>query len=223
MTADELTELITDCPLLYHMAEQDSWPTIRSAGLLSTTALLDHFNVEGATRTEIESKRRPKSVRLERNGQWHAIVRDQSPMNHKGLSRCLEHGMSPTDWYRTLNAKVFFWLTRDRLVRLLNAGNYRSQEHDVLVLDARLLVEAYRDRVWFCPINSGCTQPFPTPRGSATFQRISDYPYAERKRKNVASVLSNWPSTTLSLTSPSLLREFVRMKGDEELSVLFEA
>jgi hypothetical protein len=153
----ELNQLLEDCPTLYHMAEQHSWPLIREHGLLSTTALLDRYDA----------------------GLGRAVVRDQLPMDDGGLRRCLKDGLSPEDWYRLLNAKVFFWFTRHRLLRLLNAGTYRNEEHDVLELEAQQLVAAHRERIWFCPMNSGCTKPFAHPRGIITFQRITDYPYDE--------------------------------------------
>ena len=37
-------------PRLYHMAEAGSWPSIKERGLLSTTALLDLFELEGESR-----------------------------------------------------------------------------------------------------------------------------------------------------------------------------
>ncbi len=59
MTEADLEELITDCPTLYHMAERGSWESIKRYGLLSTSALLDHYAVEPPKRTEIESRHRP--------------------------------------------------------------------------------------------------------------------------------------------------------------------
>jgi hypothetical protein len=91
--------------------------------------------------------------------------------------------MSAADWYQLLNGKVFFWLTRERLHTLLNAGAYCGNSHEVIEVDACRLVEAYRDFIWLCPINSGCTKPFPHPRSEKTFSRIADYPYSERRRK----------------------------------------
>jgi hypothetical protein len=144
VTQAELTELLTDCPTLYHMAERGSWPFIRERGLLSTTALLDCYRLAGPARAAIESKRRPTSVSLEGNGLGRVVVRDQLPMDDVGLTRCLDEGLSPQDWYRILNGKVFFWLTRQRLLRLLSAGTYRLQEHDVLTLNAKALIAATR-------------------------------------------------------------------------------
>lgn len=224
MTKDELVELVTDCPTLYHMAEAGSWPSIQNYGLLSTTALLDRYEIAGAARAAMESKRRPTSVPLERTGFGRAVVRDQLPMDDEGLSRCLEDGLSPEDWYRTLNAKVFFWLTWERLLRLLNAGTYRLQEHDVLALDAKSLVQAYEDKIWLCPINSGCTKPFPHPRGKNTFQRTSDYPYAEWKAKRKRGERAVEVAVDYAVPDAAkFVTRVVRMKASAELAVLFQA
>ncbi len=152
------------------------------------------------------------------------MIRDQFPLDDKGLSRCLQDGLSPSDWYRELNGKVFFWLTKDRLLRLLKAGNYRTQAHDVLELRAREIVEAYAERIWLCPMNSGCTKPFPHPRGRATFKRISEYPYAEwRKRRRRGERVVE---LAIDYAVPDIIgfvRRVVRMAGGKEIATLFEA
>jgi hypothetical protein len=181
--SEELEQLLKDCPTLYHMAERGSWPSIRSKGLLSTSALLDSYGISGSRRRQIEGQRRPTSIELTQSGRAAAVVRDQIPIDDRGLDRCLLDGLSPESWYRLLNSKVFFWLTRERLLRLLNAGTYRALEHDVLELDTKGLVEAHSDRIWLCPMNSGCTKPYPHPRGYLTFQRIPEYSYAFWKSK----------------------------------------
>ena len=186
MTNDELEELLVDCPRLYHMAERGSWPSIAQHGLLSTSSLLDLYEVEGNEREAIEAAHRPESIPIRTAELAPAVVRDQKPMSDRGLANCLKDGLTPTERDKILNSKVFFWLTEDRLLRLLNAKTYRDSEHDILVLDSRSLVGANRDKVWLCPMNSGCTKPFPHPRGISTFKRIPDYPYAEWKRKRKA-------------------------------------
>jgi Family of unknown function (DUF7002) len=222
VTEGELAELLNDCPSLFHMAERDSWPSIREQGLLSTTALLDRYQIAGEPRAAIESKRRPANVLLEGKGLGRAVVRDQLPMDDKGLVRCLQDGLSPEDWYRTLNSKVFFWFTRERLLRLLTAGTYRMQEHDVLEIKAKPLIEAYREKLWFCPINSGCTKPFPHPRGRKTFQRLPHYPYEEWKRKRKTG--ERIVELAVDYAVPDVARfvvRVVRMKASYELAVLF--
>jgi hypothetical protein len=221
VTADELEELLADCPTLYHMAEHGSWPSICAIGLLSTDALLDSYEISGALRHQIRSQRRPLSVVLSRLGRSPAVIRDQLPMDDKGLGRCLMDGLSPEAWYRRLNSKVFFWLTRERLLRLLNAGTYRAQEHDVLELDSRALVKAYADRIWLCPINSGCTKPFPHPRGNSTFQRITDYPYAQWKMKRKRGERVVELAVDYSVVNVDrYVTRVARMKGADEIALI---
>jgi hypothetical protein len=224
VTNTELAELVTDCPTLYHMAERGSWSSIRNSGLLSTTALLDRFAISGTARVAIERRRRVTSVVLHKVGVGRAVVRDQFPMDDKGLTRCLQDGLSPEDWYRILNAKVFFWLTRERLLRLLNAGTYRDQKHDVLQLDTKALIQAHEDKIWFCPMNSGCTKPFPHPRGKNTFLRIPDYPYAEWKGKKKRGERVVELAVDYSVPDVSkFVTRVVQMKSFSELRVLFQA
>jgi hypothetical protein len=222
VTEEELHELLQDCPRLYHMAERDSWPSIRAHGLLSTTALLDRYGMVGPERRSIEAERRPGKVILKTTELGRSVVRDQIPMDDKGLGRCLEDGLLPENWYRLLNSKVFFWLSRTRLLTLLNADAYRSEEHDVLEVDARRLVAVHRDRVWLCPMNSGCTKPMPHPRGLMTFRRISDYPYSmwKRKRRRGERVVE----LAVDYAVPDIVQfveRVVSMKGDLEVTEIF--
>jgi hypothetical protein len=151
------------------MAARGSWPSIKKHGLLSTTSLLDLYGVGGDERDAIESQRRPENITVDHPGLGRAVIRDQKPMDDRGLIRCLEDGLTPRLWYQILNSRVFFWLTRDRLVRLLNAGAYKDKEHDVLELDTASLVEAYREQITLSHMNSGCTKPMPHPRGHVSY------------------------------------------------------
>jgi len=167
-------------PRLWHMAALGSWPLIERHGLLSTSALLDLFEVTGELRFKLESCRRPESVLLEHPHYGQALIRDQKPMNEKSLSRALDD-MTPRDWYENLNRRVFFWLSERRLERMLGAGAYRAVEHTVLEIDTAQLVRLHADELTLSPINSGATFPLrPAPRGRGTFRRFSDYPWGER-------------------------------------------
>jgi hypothetical protein len=164
------------------MAAQGSWPSIQRHGLLSTSALLDLFQVNGAERARLESGHRPSSERIYHPTHGEAVVRDQIPMSDEGLARCLEDGLTPTEWYRLLNSKVFFWLTSERLERLLGARAYRNTPHTILIVDTQALLANHSSRVQLSPINSGCTKPFPHPRGKKTFQPLAKYPFAAYDR-----------------------------------------
>jgi hypothetical protein len=178
--------------------------------------------VNGAERLAIESQHRPACVEITGQGFPRAVVRDQIPMSDAALLRCLPPHLTPSEWYRLLNSKVFFWLTRDRLHRLTNAKSYKEKSHDVIEVDTRSIIAAYRDSIWFCPINSGCTKPVARERDEATFARIEDYPYAHwrKKRKRGERVVE----LAIDYSVPDLAKHVSRaatVKGTTELKVLF--
>lgn len=224
MTDEELDELVSACPTLYHMAERGSWPAIRNYGLLSTSALLDLYGIDGLSRERIERRHRPSSVPIKAEGLPGAVVRDQIPMSDAGLERALPSRIKPHDWYALLNAKVFFWLSIERLHKLTGAKSYRELEHDVLEVDTKSLITTHRERIWLCPINSGCTKPIPHPRDESAFLRIADYPYAHwrgrRKRTERAVELA----VDYSITDiADHVRRVVVKRGSHELSIIHPA
>lgn len=183
MTADELEELIYDCPRIYHMAERGAWEGVKRHGLLSTSALLDLYGIAGEIRERIETKHRPSIVIVSDENIGRAAIRDQIPMSDSGLKRALPEHVSPAEWYACLNSKVFFWMSEARLFRLTTARAYRDVEHEVLVLDSRTIIKEFYDKIWLCPINSGCTKPMPHPRDFGIFQRIDEYDYAHWRQR----------------------------------------
>src|SRR4051794_38911413 len=94
-------------PKVFHMAEAGSWEKVRRDGLLSTSALLDLYEVRGDERAAIEAARRPRGVTLRHpSTDEAAVVRDNIPLQEKFLEACLED-MTCEAWYRHLNARVF--------------------------------------------------------------------------------------------------------------------
>lgn len=178
VTPEELAQIY---PRLYHMANAQSWESIQKYGLLCTSALLDLYEVTGKQRIEIESRRRPESVRLFHDIHGCAVVRDQKPINESKLQIAL--GKHPIEeWYRLLNKYVFFWLTRERLQTLLCARAYRDHPHAVLTLETLSFVRRYKDQIVLSPMNSGNTQPIAHPRSPETFKKMHDYPFKERSK-----------------------------------------
>jgi hypothetical protein len=186
----DIDEFVNHYPCLYHMAEKDSWESIKTHGLLSTSALLDLYRMNGRRRTVIESEHRPDSVTIQHPELGRATIRDQKPMRESALLSCLQ-GCTPPEWYKFLNRHVFFWVSEDRVKGLLRARAYRKQEHLVLTLNASMLLEAYRESVLLSPINSGSTIYRPVERGMETFSSLSEYPFAERKKmRGVANAVA---------------------------------
>lgn len=194
-------------PQLYHMAEAGTWRSIERHGLLSTSALLDLFEIGGPERDQIESARRPESVRIEHPVHGVAWIRDNKPINETVLRRTLV-GMTEAEWYRCLNGRVFFWFTEDRLHRLRSAGPYRGRPHDILIVDTARLLESYSDIVELSPINSGAVHPAANyARGIMTFRRIEDYPWPERKKASP-------PEPVVELTVPYHVRDIAEFVVD---------
>lgn len=174
--------LAAEFPKLYHMAEEGSWDSIRRHGLLSTSALLDLFEVRGAARTAIESCHRPESVPIKHPVHGTAVIRDQKPMSDKGLEKALLDGLTPRQWYELLNRQVFFWVREQRLRTLLAARAYRDKRHLVLTIDTARLLARHAERIVLSPYNSGATKPNPFPRGRDTFLPMQQYPYLDWRK-----------------------------------------
>lgn len=222
MTDAELDELIANCPTLYHMAECGSWPAIAKYGLLSTSALMDLYQVGGARRAKIELAHRPKSVAIAADGLPGAVIRDQIPMSDSGLKRALPPRLQPSDWYALLNSKVFFWLSLERLHKLTQAEAYRNHIHDVLEVDTRSLVTAHYERISLCPINSGCTKPMPHPRDENIFSSIPQYPYAYWRSRR--GRLERVVELAIDYSVPDIaahVRSVVAKRGKETISVIY--
>jgi hypothetical protein len=175
-------ELIGGFPRLYHVTDGGAWRSICTHGLLSTSALLDLSGIQGTARAAFESERRAAGMILRRAASPDVLLRDQTPMSDKALIGCLVDGMTPREWYETLNSKVFFWTSMRRLQRMLTAKAGRDAAQLVLTVDTRRLVEAHRHRILLSGMNSGSTIRRPLPRGLNTFLPIAEFPYEERRR-----------------------------------------
>jgi hypothetical protein len=182
VTGISVNSLIEYYPYLYHMAEPDSWESIEGKGLLSTSALLDLFEINGKRRFAIESCHRPNSVAIEHPRHGRAVIRDQKPMRESALLKCRD-GVTPRQWYEFLNKRVFLWATLHRLESLLRARAYREKEHVVLKVDTAKLLSKYGESILLSPINSGSTIYRPVPRSIKMFRPPKSYPFEERKTK----------------------------------------
>ena len=182
------------------MAESGSWASVREHGLLSTSALLDLFEIDGPKRREIESQWRPEGVPISHPTHGTAMIRDQWPMPPEHLAKGLD-GVSPQQWYKFLNRRTFLWLSEQRLKRMLNAAPYRNAAHDVLTLDTRAFIGEYLERIKVCPINSGFAMPMfgkVTSRSFETFQTI--------ERRASTEGLSGLAELTVDYAAPDAWR-----------------
>ena len=171
------------------MAHHEALPSIRRHGLLSTSALLDLFEVDEVRRLEIETRMRRESIEIRHPEHGVAVIRDQRPiMNDHRLEQSLGGTATAAEFHLLLNSKVFFWVNPDRLAGLRTAVAYRGEPQLILTVDTRRLVEAYGEQMMLCPMNSGACRPMAHPRSPAIFQRIADYDFEFwRRRKGSAA------------------------------------
>lgn len=179
MTPQELAERH---PRLYHVTEPGAWESIKKRGLLSTSSLLDLFEIKGEERKQIEAKRRPSTVQLKHPIHGSVIINDNVPLSEKALLTCLDDNLTPQDWLRILNERVFFWASKDGLDRLLGARLNRNRAREVIVVDTLSLVRTHMDAVELCPINSGATLRRAARRGLKTFSPLTKYTFDEWSR-----------------------------------------
>ena len=176
-------------PLLYHMAAEGSWPSSAKHGLLSTSSLLDRFQIGDGKRRALEEMHRPDSVSIEHPKHGVAVVREQKPMSDAGLQRALGSALTPAEWYRLLNPRVFFWVTQERLGRMMRARAYRDLRKTIIVLDTAAVLSAHASDVLLSPMNSGATTPFAHRRGPETFLPLSTYPFDERSLERKETIV----------------------------------
>lgn len=175
------SELVIMCPELYHMAEDGSWPSIQRHGLLSTSALLTKWGYTGDRREKIESEYRSKKSSIYCDEYGEVVIRDQIPMPEESLKACLTDGMTPNEWYRLINGKIFFWTTEKSLQIFLAAREYKNDPQLVIKVDTHELLRRHADQVTLSSINSGSTYydpkryDRPALRGPRTFKLIQDY------------------------------------------------
>ncbi len=179
ISIDRLIELY---PRLYHMAAGGSWPSIEQHGLLPTAHLVGTSELDAAQRAALLSQRRGISTVIEHPVYGTVTIRDQLPLRLQFLTPKLTD-VTVEQWLDVLNDRVFFWLHPDKLKGLLSARAYRRKEQDVLTLDTESLVRAHFEQVRLSSINSGSAlYPNAVARGTSTFARFEDYPFAERRK-----------------------------------------
>ena len=164
------------------MAEDGSWVSILEHGLLSTSALLSKWECSSAERERLESQWRKQKEPIYHPVYGKAVIRDQKVMPPGDLELCLLEDLTPQDWYRFINRKIFFWATWERLEWFLAAQAYQNQPHLVITVSTKALVVRYTERITLTDRNTGSTlfrkeyRTGPRPRGKGTFRAIEDYP-----------------------------------------------
>lgn len=205
-------ELAARHPRLYHLTDPLAWGSIRRHGLLSAAALVELFELPAPRRAELLAARRPHAVAIEHPRHGRAVLSDNLPLSERALERCLDDGLSPSDWLRLLNARVFFWASREGLARLAGARRNRDRPRLTLELDTLSLASAHAERLCLSPINSGATLRRAVRRGRTTFTPMLRHDYAawSRLRGRRDRVLE----VTVDTAVPDVERHLVALHRD---------
>jgi len=177
MTIDEFISM-NKCKVLYHMSEKGSWSNIRELGLLSTSALLDLCGYTGNERLKIESRLREERVRIEHPKYGFIYIRDQFPMldwSEQGIYLDELLTVPREDWLKFLSGKVFFWVSRYELIKMLCAFKYKEIPQWIITVNTRALLEQYVDKAYISDQNSGSLYS-KKQRGPSTFVPLAKSP-----------------------------------------------
>lgn len=178
----DIEELIARHPRVFHTMSAAAWPSVQLHGLLSTQRLVDLFGLDTVERDRLLSAPRKQSTVLRAPGLPPAVIRDQKPM--KFIAEKIDPCSSLTEYLAAVNSRVFFWASPERLDRLRQAKEYRTEEQVVLHVDTRTLIERHGPRIELCRLNSGAvTQKNHPVRGHRSWLPIPDYPYDEHRRR----------------------------------------
>lgn len=160
------------------MSEKGSWPNIQELGLLSPSALLDLCGYTGNERLEIESRLRRNKVPIKHPKYGVIYIRDQFPMldwPEQGIYLDELLTVPREDWLKFLSGKVFFWVSRYELIKMLCAFQYRGKPQWIITVDTRALLEQYVDKAYVSDQNSGSLYS-KRKRGPSTFVPFAKSP-----------------------------------------------
>jgi hypothetical protein len=182
MAGMDVEELIARHPRVFHTMSATAWPSVQRHGLLSTQRLIDLFGLNAAARDRLLSAPRKQSTVLRAPGLPPAVIRDQKPM--KFITEKIDPQSSLTEYLASINSRVFFWASPERLDRLRQAKEYRTEDQVVLHVDTRTLIERHGPRIELGRLNSGAvTQKNHPLRGHRSWSPIPDYPYDQYRRQ----------------------------------------
>lgn len=163
---------------LYHLSLAASFEQVQEHGLLSTTALLDKFQVVGERRHILETRRRQAREPLTHESYRTVHLNNQYPLFEGGLKKCLID-MSIEQWCLSLNKRVFFWAREQNLQGLIKAQEKRGYGGMLLSVQRKAFLEAFEEQLELSPINSGDATRRAAPRGTKTFAGVSGYPHSK--------------------------------------------
>ena len=205
MTPSELAKRI---PRLYHVTDRRSRGLVEQHGLLCADTLIDRFVADPAARTRLRSERRRDFAPLHDGPDGFAALNDNRPLIYGKLAPKLDDGLSPAEWLRILNGRVFFWPEPQE--RFFAAGRRNGRDLLLLTFDTVSLAEAYQGRLDLSPINTGSALRDPARRGLRSFTPASETTWHEwrRLRSDVKASLDEVREVSIRGDVPDAVKHF---------------
>ena len=168
-------------PALYHAAWPEARDRIREEGLLSPLALAESLGLSEAETERVLTGTRPAITPLAPD----VILNDNSPLQSGPLSRCLRDGLTPGDWKRALNSRVFLFTKEKEARAFANAAASRDRDRDVWAFDGLAFATAFLDRMEVTPFNTGAATRRPPLRDLSTFAPVAGLDFEQWRTRRV--------------------------------------
>lgn len=156
-------------PKLYHLTFTSNLESIDRHGLRSSVDLADALQFDPDEQDAALGRRRLCIQQIR-----GASLRDQHTAPESKMKSCLVK-IAPAEWLGLLNAKIFFFLSEERALRL--AGSYADYQNTILETDTRALLADHAADVTVCRINSGSFLFRAVPRGRDSFIPLANFVY----------------------------------------------
>ncbi len=155
-------------------------------GLLSTEALLDLFEKKDPMRRKLLEEHRSTPYPLSHKEHGDAVIRDTKPLDPKRLAGLLLDNMTPQQYRRMLNQRVFFWPTKKRLNAML--PTYHEEPQTLFIINSQKFVKRHWREMQLSRINSGTIKYDAPKRGPDTFVDFFAYQYRSKNEDPFAEV-----------------------------------
>lgn len=168
----DVSSFTSQFPTLYHLTFAANLPGIQQHGLASPQALADlhSFSPEEREATLLSRRRCIQDL--------HGVsFRDQHTAPEAKMKSCLVKITIP-EWLALLNRKTFFFLSREKALRL--AEDYANYDNVLLEVETASLLRTHADHTTLCRIHSGSFLQNPRPRGRDSFIPLAEYHYNKR-------------------------------------------
>lgn len=180
MNTQEIKEMISFHPKLYHVTTRGTWGSMMQLGLLSARGLDDWYRSLPDPQKSLVTNHMRRLDSLEAKLDMPRKI----PNRHRALPTAA--WKVGEDWYERMNVNAFFFLRQEDAEDM--AADYRDHlvPRDMIVVSTESLIEAHRGRIELSAVHS-CLDfpgrrvppnyPLPGRPHDALFCPITDYPY----------------------------------------------